>query len=81
MNTRKDFETTAQIINAEVKRAMAQHGAPSSDETRIRAQGALFTLCRMCALLGELYAQDNPRYDHARFKEACGITEEVEKAV
>lgn len=84
MNTKKDFEATARIIadsyNAEIKRICASYEPADSHAAQV-ARGAegmgAFALYRsMAAAFADHYAQDNPRFNRARFFEACGIVED-----
>jgi len=89
MNTQKDFEATAAIIRAELEASVkglhsydfVKAGEYEQPPSRAYFRGKIAQTCTFCAIMGELYAKDNARFDYVRFKAACGITAEIEAII
>lgn len=72
MMTRKDFEKAAFIVD-QMARFELKDGAGISAQSVTKAIGAF-----ECFV--EMFKGENPRFDVARFRKACGLDEAIKEA-
>ena len=64
MRTRKDFEWAAEIVRESIDRM---------DPLDVDEATIAHTRVVMCAAFVRFFREDNPRFDAARFRAACGV--------
>lgn len=64
--TRRDYEKFARRISAEVRDA----SNAGTQALRATMRQTLYNTAQLCA---DVFVEDNPRFDKARFIKACGL--------